>query len=235
MMRSAADFLPLFMTTFMNFASISLLNFGSGRMVRTGAWALRDITQSYSLCAARNLFCRSQRPAKSGGHRPVNNRGAWRRPENLLILLLPSLGAVLGATLLALADAGAVQSAADRVVADARQVLHASAADEHHRVLLKVVAFTTDVARDFVAVREAYAADLPEGRIRLLRRRRVDARTDTTLLGRCPKRRYLRFFCLGPARLPDELTRGRHTSITPDPASNAFALVRDRVFVRAGQ
>ena len=37
MMLSAADFLPLFMTTFMNFASISLLNFGSGRMVRTGA------------------------------------------------------------------------------------------------------------------------------------------------------------------------------------------------------
>src|SRR5579871_4961494 len=44
MMRSAADFLPLFMTTFMNLASISLLNFGSGRMVRTGAWARRDMT-----------------------------------------------------------------------------------------------------------------------------------------------------------------------------------------------
>ena len=43
MMRSAADFLPSFMTTFMNFASMSLLNFGSGRMVRTGAWARRDI------------------------------------------------------------------------------------------------------------------------------------------------------------------------------------------------
>src|SRR5581483_7893723 len=41
MMRSAADFLPLFMMTFMNFASMSLLNFGSGRIVRTGAWARR--------------------------------------------------------------------------------------------------------------------------------------------------------------------------------------------------
>jgi hypothetical protein len=29
--------------TFMNLASISLLNFGSGRMLRTGAWARRDM------------------------------------------------------------------------------------------------------------------------------------------------------------------------------------------------
>ena len=43
MMRSAADFLPLVITTFMNFASISLLNFGSGRIVRLGAAARRDM------------------------------------------------------------------------------------------------------------------------------------------------------------------------------------------------
>src|ERR1700760_3564655 len=46
MMRSAADFLPLFMMTFMNLASMSLLNFGSGRMVRTGACERRDISDS---------------------------------------------------------------------------------------------------------------------------------------------------------------------------------------------
>src|SRR5579862_7553634 len=101
MMRSAADFLPLFMMTFMNLASISLLNFGSGRMLRTGAWARRDIL--------------------------------------IYPLLLRALGAVLGAALLALADAGAVERAAHGVVAHARQVLHAAAADEHHRVLLEVV------------------------------------------------------------------------------------------------
>src|SRR6516225_11451492 len=43
MMRSAADFFPLFMMTFMNFASTRLLYFGSGRMTRTGAWARRDM------------------------------------------------------------------------------------------------------------------------------------------------------------------------------------------------
>jgi hypothetical protein len=43
MMRSATDFLPSFMIMFMNFASKSLENFGSGRIVRFGAWLLRDI------------------------------------------------------------------------------------------------------------------------------------------------------------------------------------------------
>src|SRR5215472_169896 len=122
MMRSAADFLPFFMTTFMNLASISLLYFGSGRMVRTGAWARRDMT-SYPL-------------------------------------LLRALGAVLGATLLALADAGTIERAAHRVITHSRQVLDAAAADQHHRVLLQVMAFAADIAGDFVAVGEAYPADL---------------------------------------------------------------------------
>src|ERR1700747_3189491 len=99
-MRSAADFLPFFMTTFMNLASISLLNFGSGRMVRTGAWALRDMCYP---------------------------------------LLLRPLGAVLGAPLLALADAGTVERAAHGVIAHTREILDAPAADQHHRVLLQVV------------------------------------------------------------------------------------------------
>src|ERR1700749_694235 len=102
MMRSAADLLPFFMTTFMNLASISLLYFGSGRMVRTGAWARRDM-DSYPL-------------------------------------LLRALGAVLGATLLALAHAGTVERAAHGVVALPGQVLDAAAANEHHRVLLEIVA-----------------------------------------------------------------------------------------------
>src|SRR5450631_1532337 len=49
MIRSAADFLPLCMTTFMNLASMSLWNLGSGRMTRIGACARRDIVTSYGL------------------------------------------------------------------------------------------------------------------------------------------------------------------------------------------
>src|SRR5215469_13334776 len=143
MMRSAADLLPFFMTTFMNLASISLLYFGSGRMARTGAWARRDMA-SYPL-------------------------------------LLRALGAVLGATLLALADPRAVERAAHGVIAHARQILDAAATDEHHRVLLQVVALAADVAGHFVAIGEAYAADLAQRRIRLLRRGGVDARADAAL------------------------------------------------------
>src|SRR6185437_8672974 len=107
MMRSAADFLPLCMTTFMNFASISLLNFGSGRIVRLGAAARRDMLTYLAVASAA--------------------------------LLLRPLGAVLGAPLLAIADAGAVERAAHRVIAHTGQVLDAAAADQHHGVLLQVV------------------------------------------------------------------------------------------------
>src|SRR5215831_7330161 len=172
MMRSAADLLPFFMTTFMNLASISLLYFGSGRMVRTGAWARRDM-DSYPL-------------------------------------LLRALGAVLGATLLALAHTRTVERAAHGVITHARQVLDTAAADEHHRVLLQVVTLTTDVAGHFVAIGETNAADLAQRRVGLLRRGGVDARADTALLRGCTQRRYLGFFGSRPAWLPDELTCGRH-------------------------
>ena len=78
--------------------------------------------------------------------------------------------------------AGGVERAADDVVANAREVLHAAAADEHDRVLLEVVTLARDVGRDFHAVGQANAADLAERRVRLLRRRRVDANADATLL-----------------------------------------------------
>src|SRR6202790_2999636 len=88
-------------------------------------------------------------------------------------LFLRALGAVLGPALLALADAGTVQRAAHRVITHTRQVLYAAAANEHHRVLLQIVAFAADVAGDFVAVGEAHAADLAQRGIRLLRRRGI--------------------------------------------------------------
>src|SRR6478609_7653250 len=63
-------------------------------------------------------------------------------------LSLPFLDAVLRARLLAVAHAGGVERAADDLVADARQILDAAAADEHHRVLLQVVPLPGDVGRD---------------------------------------------------------------------------------------
>src|SRR3954469_6745795 len=83
------------------------------------------------------------------------------------------LDAVLGAGLLAVADAGGVERPADDLVAHARQVLHATAADEHDGVLLEVVALARDVGGDLHLVRQAHPADLAQSRVRLLGRGRV--------------------------------------------------------------
>src|SRR3569833_1931767 len=174
-MRSAADFLPLFMMTFMNLASMSLLNFGSGRMVRTGA--------------------------------------AERRDKDQYPLFLRPLRAVLRTRLLTVVDASGIERTADRVITNAREVLHAAAADQNNRVLLQVVAFTADVAGDFVTVGQTDTADLTESRIRLLRSRRVHAGTNAALLRGCAERRNLCIFRRCPERVPDKLTSGRHTEI----------------------
>src|ERR1700704_1905302 len=95
---------------------------------------------------------------------------------------LRRLGAVLGAALLAVFHALRVERAAHDVITHAGQVLDAAAADQHHRVLLQVVAFTADVADDLEAVREAHFRDFAQCGIGLLRRRRIDARADSPLL-----------------------------------------------------
>src|SRR3712207_1707667 len=98
----------------------------------------------------------------------------WAAARRDISLLL--LHAVLRAGLLAVRHAGGVERPADHLVAHARQVLDAAAADEHHGVLLQVVPLPGDVGRDLHPVREADAGDLAQRRVGLLRRRRVDAR-----------------------------------------------------------
>src|SRR5204863_626365 len=95
---------------------------------------------------------------------------------------LRALGAVLGAALATLGDAGGVERTTHGVVADAREVLDATAADQDHRVFLQVVAFAADVRDDLVTIGEAHLRDLAEGRVRLLRGGRVDAGADATAL-----------------------------------------------------
>src|SRR6478735_7002002 len=84
--------------------------------------------------------------------------------------------AVLRPALASIADAAAVERAAHDVIAHAGKVLHAAAANQHDRVLLQVVAFAADVARDLETVREPHARDLTHRRVRRLRRRGVHAR-----------------------------------------------------------
>src|SRR5437763_15619574 len=94
------------------------------------------------------------------------------------------LHAVLRASLLAVRDPGGVERAAHDLVAHAREVLDAAAADEDDRVLLQVVALARDVGGDLHAVRQPDTGDLAKRRVRLLRRGRVDARADPAPLRR---------------------------------------------------
>src|SRR4051794_29466605 len=98
--------------------------------------------------------------------------------------LLPGLGPVLRARLLAVADPGGVERPANDLVTHTRQVLDPPPAHEHHRVLLQVVALARDVGGDLHAVGQPNAGHLPQSGVRLLRGRRVDPRADTAALGR---------------------------------------------------
>src|SRR5437763_9434864 len=101
------------------------------------------------------------------------------------------LRAVLGAALAAVADAGGVETAPDHLVTEARQVADAAAADQDDGVLLEVVTLAGNVGADFHPVRQPHTGDLSQRRVRLLRRRGVDACTDTALLRRAAQGRSL--------------------------------------------
>src|SRR5207245_4352739 len=92
------------------------------------------------------------------------------------------LGAVARTGLLAVRDARRVERCADHLVADARKILDAAAANEHDGVFLQVVPLAWDVRRDFHPVCQPDARDLAQGRIRLSRGDREDARADAALL-----------------------------------------------------
>src|SRR5215469_11566806 len=89
---------------------------------------------------------------------------AARRRDMALLLapLLRPLGAVFGPPLAAVLDALGIERAADDVVAHARQILDAAAADQHHRMFLQVMALAGNVARHLEPVGEAHASDLAQ-------------------------------------------------------------------------
>src|SRR5262249_34204781 len=97
---------------------------------------------------------------------------------------LSAPGAVLGTTALAVLHTLRVERAADDVVTHARQVLHTTTANEHHRVLLQRVTFARDVCGDFDLIGETDASDFAECGVRLLRGDGTHLGADATLLRR---------------------------------------------------
>src|SRR5262245_27188604 len=87
---------------------------------------------------------------------------------------LLALCTVLGAGLLALGDALAVEHASNNMVSDARQVADPAASDQDDRVFLQVVSLAADVGGDLFMIREPDASHLAEGGIRLLGGHRLD-------------------------------------------------------------
>src|ERR1700761_139056 len=139
----------------------------------------------------------------------ISRRSArWRRL--IYISLLRTLGAVERTALLAVLDALGVEHAADDVIAHARKILPAAAADQHHRVLLQVMAFAGNVGQRFEAIGQAHLSDLAQRGVRLLRRRRIDAGADGALLRALLQGRNLVALRLGAARLANELIDCRH-------------------------
>src|SRR5262249_18322152 len=117
--------------------------------------------------------------------------GGTTTRHGLALPLLRPLGAVFGPALAAVLDAFRVGRAADDVIAHAGEVLDAAAANEHHRVLLQIMALAGDVARDLEPVGQPHARHLAQRRVGLFRRRRIDARADAALLRRSRERRHL--------------------------------------------
>src|SRR3954468_9035973 len=120
------------------------------------------------------------------------------------------LRAVAAASLLAVLHALGVERTADDLVADTGEVLHATAADEHDRVLLQVVADARDVGGDLDPRGEPDARDLAERGVRLLGSGRVDTRAHTTPLGGSLQSGRLVLRHLVLAALADQLVDGGH-------------------------
>src|ERR1039457_3473126 len=137
----------------------------------------------------------------------LNAGSAW---HGWLARLLLALGAVLAAALLAVLGTGGVERSANDVVADTGEVADSASANEHHRVLLQVVADAGDVGGDLDLRGQTDTGHLPERRVGLLGRGRVHADADPAALRASPKRTGLGLVCRLGAALADQLLKGRH-------------------------
>src|SRR3546814_6040201 len=144
---------------------------------------------------------------------PRSTRTDTLFPYTTLFRSLRTLGAVLRTALLAVLDALGIQNAAQDVIAHTGNVAHAAAADQHDAVLLKVVAFTRNVGDDFALVDQAHLRHLAEGRVRLLRGRRVDTGANAALLRVRFHCRNLRLGLLQLAALADQLVDRWHEAL----------------------
>ena len=100
-----------------------------------------------------------------------------------------SLGPVFRSSLFPAVNAQRVEGSPDNVVTHAREISNSSTPNENNGVFLKVVSLATDIGGYFLAVRQAYPGDLPQGGVRLFRGDRTYLEAHAAALGTCPQRR----------------------------------------------
>src|SRR5690606_20545385 len=167
-MPSAVDFLPPNIRELVNLATSLSRYLGSGVIFRLGTSRRRGIARFFLLTQTIEI-----------GVLGLSAASALRALHAVLAALAIAVRLVRAARA---SGAGGVEGAAHDVVTHTGEILHATAADEHHAVLLEVVTLPRDVADHFHAVGETNTAHLAESRVRLLRGGGVNAHAHAPLL-----------------------------------------------------
>ena len=97
------------------------------------------------------------------------------------------------------------------MISHTRKVLYAPPTDQHNAMFLKVVPLTRDVADHLVSVRQTHLSYLPQSRIGLLGRCRINACADTALLRTPFQGRDLVSLRRRLTSMGDQLINRRHT------------------------
>ena len=121
------------------------------------------------------------------------------------LLFLGRARAVLGAALLTIFHAAAVQCSADNMITDSGKILHTASANKHDGVFLKVVPDPRDVCRNFYSICQTDSGDLAKRRVRLLGSHCVNTRANSSALRIFLQRRSGRTRPLIVSPMPDEL------------------------------
>src|SRR5579862_4011653 len=146
---------------------------------------------------------------------------SFARHITLLIASLGFLRPVFRTALAPLLNADRIQRAANHVIADARQVAHATATNQDDRVLLQVVADARDIGVHLDPVGQPHTRHFPERGVRLLGRGRLHLRAYAAFLRRAFERARLGLEGLLDASPSDQLIYRGHLSLL-----NLITLVR---------
>gem|GEM_PF-3061498 len=105
------------------------------------------------------------------------------------------------------------------MIANTRKVLNPTTPNKNNGVLLKIVPHTRNIRTDLYPIRKAHPSNLPQRRVRLLRCRSVNPRTNPTLLRTALKSWRVRLLFFTFSADTDQLVNRWHTLFLPITAS----------------